>query len=87
MGPVFQPDDKKDFTLAGAENKSARSREWHKRGWTTRKRGLEEWNVRKLQLGVGVRADFAVQIDFFVLRGYPFHGRGSLENLLTTAQG
>jgi hypothetical protein len=30
-----------------------------------------------LQLGVGVRANFAVQVDFFVLRGGPFHGRGS----------
>jgi hypothetical protein len=26
-----------------------------------------------LEFGVGVRADFAVQIDFFVLRGGPFH--------------
>jgi hypothetical protein len=26
-----------------------------------------------LELGVGVRADFAVQVDFFVLRGGPFH--------------
>jgi len=32
----------------------------------------------RLKLGVGVRADFAVQIDFFVLRGDPFHERGSL---------
>jgi hypothetical protein len=34
---------------------------------------------RELELGVGVRVDFAVQIDLFVLRGYPFHGRVSLE--------
>jgi hypothetical protein len=32
----------------------------------------------RLKFGVGVRADFAVQIDFFVLRGDPFHERGSL---------
>ena len=28
----------------------------------------------RLEFSVGVRADFAVQIDFFVLRGGPFHG-------------
>ena len=33
-----------------------------------------------LEFGVGVRADFAVQIDFFVLRGDPFHGDGSLNS-------
>jgi hypothetical protein len=33
-----------------------------------------------LQFGVGVRADFAVQVDFFVLRCGPFHGRRLLEN-------
>ena len=32
----------------------------------------------RLEFGVGVRANFAVQIDFFVLRGDPFHGRSSL---------
>jgi hypothetical protein len=32
-----------------------------------------------LKFGVGVRADFAVQIDLFVLRGDPFHERGSLK--------
>ena len=32
-----------------------------------------------LKLGVGVRADFAVQVDLFVLRGNPFHERGSFE--------
>jgi hypothetical protein len=31
-----------------------------------------------LKFGVGVRADFAVQIDLFVLRGDPFHERRSL---------
>ena len=31
-----------------------------------------------LQFGVGVRADFAVQSDFFVLRCGPFHGYDSL---------
>jgi len=28
-----------------------------------------------LQFGVRVRTDFAIQIDFFVLRGNPFHGK------------
>jgi len=32
----------------------------------------------RLELGVGVRADFAVQVDLFVLRGNPFHERRSL---------
>jgi len=27
-----------------------------------------------LELSVGVRTDFTVEIDLFVLRGYPFHG-------------
>jgi hypothetical protein len=31
-----------------------------------------------LEFSVGVRADFAVQIDFFVLRRGPFHGYDSL---------
>jgi hypothetical protein len=30
-----------------------------------------------LKLGVGVRADFAVEVDLFVLRGGPFHEKGS----------
>jgi len=30
-----------------------------------------------LELGVGVRADFAIQVDLFVLRGNPFHERRS----------
>jgi hypothetical protein len=33
----------------------------------------------ELELGVGVRADFAVQVDLFVLRGNPFHERHSLK--------
>ena len=33
---------------------------------------------QKLDFCVGVRADFAVQIDFFVLRCGPFHGYDSL---------
>ena len=32
-----------------------------------------------LELGVGVRADFAVEVDLFVLRGNPFHERRSLK--------
>jgi hypothetical protein len=31
----------------------------------------------RLEFGVGVRADFAVQVDLFVLRSNPFHERGS----------
>ena len=31
----------------------------------------------RLELGVGVRTNFAVEVDFFVLRGNPFHGGGS----------
>ena len=31
--------------------------------------------VIALQLGVGVGADFAVQVDLFVLRCGPFHGK------------
>jgi hypothetical protein len=34
-----------------------------------------------LKLGVGVRADFAVQVDLFVLRGNPFHEQCSLREL------
>ena len=41
----------------------------------------------RLEFGVGVRANFAVQIDFFVLRGDPFHGRSSLRGTCSaTAQ-
>ena len=29
---------------------------------------------KRLKLGVGVRANFAIEVDFFVLRGSPFHG-------------
>jgi hypothetical protein len=32
----------------------------------------------RLEFGVGVGADFAVQIDLFVLRGGPFHEQRSL---------
>jgi hypothetical protein len=28
---------------------------------------------RELKLGVGVRANFTAEVDFFVLRGNPFH--------------
>ena len=34
-----------------------------------------------LKLGVGVRADFAVQVDLFVLRGNPFHEQCSLSEV------
>ena len=35
----------------------------------------------RLELGVRVRTDFAVQIDLFVLRGNPFHERRSLRGI------
>jgi len=35
----------------------------------------------RLKLGVGVRADFAVEVDLFVLRGNPFHERCSLKGV------
>jgi hypothetical protein len=35
----------------------------------------------RLKFGVGVRTDFAVQIDLFVLRGDPFHERLLLEGV------
>ena len=31
----------------------------------------------RLEFSVGVRAYFAIEVDFFVLRGNPFHGGGS----------
>jgi hypothetical protein len=31
----------------------------------------------RLEFGVGVRADFAVEVDLFMLRCGPFHGRRS----------
>jgi hypothetical protein len=36
---------------------------------------------QELEFCVGVRADFAVQVDLFVLRGNPFHERGSFKEL------
>jgi len=36
-----------------------------------------------LEFGVGVRADFAVQVDLFVLRGNPFHEQCSLRSRTT----
>jgi hypothetical protein len=46
------------------------------------KRALQGVN-EELQLGVGVRADFAIEVDFFVLRGDPFHERRSLASGIT----
>jgi hypothetical protein len=40
----------------------------------------------RLELGVGVRADFAVQVDLFVLRGNPFHERLSLREFNDTRE-
>jgi hypothetical protein len=34
-----------------------------------------------LKFGVGVRADLAVEVDLFVLRGNPFHVRRSLSEM------
>jgi hypothetical protein len=55
-------------------DKSARSRERPLHGFATQKREPERRTVRELEFGVSVRADFAVQVDFFVLRGNPIHG-------------
>jgi hypothetical protein len=42
------------------------------------------WNSEnRLKLSVCVRANFAVQIDLFVLRGCPFHELGSFRVLAT----
>jgi hypothetical protein len=38
--------------------------------------GGPDYDIR-LELGVGVRANFAVKVDYFMLRGCPFHGRRS----------
>lgn len=35
------------------------------------------YRLTGLEFGVGVGADFTIQIDFFVLRGGPFHVRCS----------
>ena len=44
-----------------------------------RKRTLERQSKQeRLEFGVGVRTDFAVQVDFFVLRRDPFHEVRSL---------
>lgn len=36
----------------------------------------------RLEFGVGVRADFAVEVDLFVLRCGPFHGRRSFVGVM-----
>ena len=41
----------------------------------------------RLQFSVGVRADFAIQIDLFVLRGDPFHSDGSFIHVKSTVSG
>jgi hypothetical protein len=46
-----------------------------------RKNGCYMDVLERLKLGVGVRADFAVQVDLFVLRGNPFHEKCSLRGL------
>ena len=38
--------------------------------------------IPNLEFSVGVRADFAVQVNFFVLRGNPFHVCRSLKNVM-----
>ena len=78
---------KVEVCIPWSENESTRPREWWMQGWTTRKRELEEFpDIRKLEFGVRVRADFAVEIDLFVLRRDPFHGCGSLENSSATGR-
>src|SRR5271170_2470112 len=47
-------------------------------GKTAPGRRAEDLNAHsRLKLGVSVGANFAVQVDFFVLRGNPFHGLNS----------
>ena len=41
----------------------------------------------RLQFSVGVRADFAIQVDLFVLRGDPFHSHGSFNHFKSTVIG
>ena len=36
----------------------------------------------RLEFGVGVRTDFAVQVDLFMLRCGPFHGRRSFSEVM-----
>ena len=43
--------------------------------------GLYKGVLDGLEFGVGVRADLAVQVDLFVLRGNPFHERRSLREI------
>ena len=46
--------------------------------------GLYKGALDGLEFGVGVRADLAVQVDLFVLRGNPFHERRSLREINDT---
>jgi len=40
----------------------------------------------RLEFGVGVRADFAIEVDLFVLRCGPFHGRRSFSLVYKTGR-
>jgi hypothetical protein len=51
----------------------------------TSESGRYNGSLEVLEFGVGVRADFAVQVDLFVLRRNPFHERGSLRGSTTTS--
>jgi len=42
------------------------------------------WRTESLELGVGVGTDFAVQINLFVPRSGPFHGKRLLTNIEDT---
>src|SRR5262249_53596741 len=53
---------------------------WGGRWVSTSRSGQVETSGRDLQFSVGVRADFTVESDLFVLRCDPFHRHGSLNS-------
>jgi hypothetical protein len=71
----------KDFnahrqTHAGVENPA--EKEWEKPALFG---GGYVCRTARLEFGVGVRTDLAVEVDLFVLRGNPFHERRSLRGI------
>ena len=71
----------KEIAMAGRQKKEnactelAREARSPRRAFVERSKKRPLDAVKRLQLGVGVRANFAVEVDFFVLRSSPFHGR------------
>jgi hypothetical protein len=61
------------WRLMAAKHKSARFRKRPLHGLAALKREPRRVKFERLQFSVGVRADFAVEVDFFVLRCGPFH--------------